>query len=167
MVIKFKKLTEGGERLVRTKDTGAGYNLTVADVTTSVNQRGQVVIVYHSGIGVEIPSDYEGVLRPANDIASRTIRMCNPQRIVSGNIDDELVAEFITTTDVVPAIYNKGEVFAQLVINKKEEIDFDEVENKQSAATEPQSPLENEGEPTNSETAPEASGGEANVPEEA
>ena len=167
MVIKFKKFTETAERPVRTKENGAGYNLTVTDVTTRVNERGQVVIIFHSGLGVEIPSDYEGVLRPVNSIVNKTLRMCNPQRVVSGNIDDEIVAEFIVTTDVIPAIYNKGEVFAQLVINKKEDVDFDEVENKQSAVEGTQSPLENEGEPTNFENTEAMSGGEENVPEQA
>jgi hypothetical protein len=93
--------------------------------------------------------------------------MCASQKVLSGNIDDEIVAEFITTTDVIPAVYNKDEVFAQLVFYKKENIEFAEVKNEQSAGEDNQSLPENEDESTNSERSNEPSGGEANIPEEA
>ena len=167
MTIKFKKLNENAVMPTRTENSGAGYNLTTVDVSTRINGRGQVIIVYHSGIGIDVPNGYEAVIRPANDIVTRTLRMCGSPKVLSGNIDDEIVAEFITTTDVVPQVYNPGEVFAQLVINKKEKVDWSEVENTKSSAGEgDQSPLEKEGEPTNSDEAEAPSGGEENVPEE-
>ena len=166
MTIKFKKLTESAVIPFRSDDSGAGYNLTVDGVTTEVNQRGQIVIVYHSGIMIEVPEKYEATIRPANSIAKKTIRMCDaPSVLDKGPV--EVVGKFIVTTDVIPSIYEKGEVFAQLVINKKESVDFKEiVEQKSSAAEESQSLPENEGEPINSESR-SASGGEQNVPEEA
>lgn len=167
MDIKFKKLSENATQPVRTDKTGAGYNLTVADVSTKVNERGQVIVIYHSGIGIEVPSGFEAVIRPASDIATKTLRMCGSPKVLSGNIDEEIVAEFITTTDVIPAVYNKNEVFAQLVISEKEDVDWVEVEDEVSAGEGDQSPLEKEGEPTNSDEAEAPSGGEANIPEEA
>ena len=167
MTVLFKKLNEKAVMPIRTENSGAGFDLTAVNVTTNINSRGQVVIVYHSGIGIDVPEDYEAVLRPANDISTRTIRMCNPQRVLNGKIDDEIVAEFMTTTDVVPQVYNSGEVFAQLVFNKKESVDWAEIEMEASAGEGDQSPLEKEGEPTNSEDAEAPSGGEENVPEQA
>jgi dUTPase len=167
MTIKFKKLSDGATQPIRTDKTGAGYNLTVANVSTKVNERGQVIVIYHSGIGIEVPTGFEAVLRPASDIANKTLRMCGSPKVLSGNIDEEIVAEFVTTTDVIPAVYNKNDVFAQLVIIEKEEVDWVEVETEISAGEGDQSPLEKEGEPTNSDEAEAPSGGEANVPEEA
>ena len=167
MDIKFKKLSENATQPVRTDKTGAGYNLTVTDVSTKVNERGQVIVIYHSGIGIEVPSGFEAVIRPASDIATKTLRMCGSPKVLSGNIDEEIVAEFITTTDVIPAVYNKNEVFAQLVISEKEDVDWATGEDEVSTVEGEQSTLEKEGEPTNSDEAEAPSGGEANIPEEA
>ena len=165
MTIKFKKLTEEAIIPFRNEESGAGYNLTVAGVSTEVNQRGQIVVVYHSGIAVEVPEDYEAVVRPTPSLASKTMRMCDAPSVLKTGFN-EVVGKFIVTTDVIPSIYEKGEVFAQLVINKKESVDFEVVETESSAAEETQSLPENEGEPINSEIE-SASGGEQNVPEEA
>lgn len=160
MTIKFNKLTETAVTPYRTDDSGAGYNLTVAGVTTEVNQRGQIVVVYHSGVAIEVPEGFEATVRPTGSIANKTIRMCDAPSVVK--TAEEIVGKFIVTTDVIPAVYEKGDVFAQLVISEKEDIDFEE----SSAATGSQSLPENEGTPTNSETATEASGGAENSPEE-
>lgn len=167
MTVKFKKLTDSAVMPKRTKTSGAGYNLTVDGISTKVNSRGQVIIVYHSGIAIDVPSGYEAVLRPADDIATRTLRMCGSPKVLSGNINDEVVAEFVTTTDVIPQVYNKEEVFAQLVISKKEKVEWAEIHEEVSAGEGNQSPLETEGEPINSDKTEAPSGGEANIPEEA
>ena len=171
MTIKFKKLSDKAVQPVRTTNTGAGYNLTAAAVTTEVNERGQLLLVYHTGIGVEIPDGYEGIIRPLESICAKTVRICGAPYAISGKLEDEVVVRFITTTDVVPAVYKEGEQVAQLVINKVEDIELvefvDTTEDEQSAAEGSQSPSENEDMSTNSETVTGASGGEENVPEQA
>ena len=167
MTIKFKKLSDKAVQPVRATNSGAGYNLTAAAISTDVNERGQIVIVYHTNLAVEIPEGYEGIIRPTDSLASKTIRMIDAPKVISGNMDDEIVVKFITTTDVVPAVYREGEQIAQLVINKIEDVEFIEYidTTQQSAADESQSLPEAEGEPNNSETEA-ASGGEENVPEQ-
>ena len=168
MTIKFKKLSDKAVQPVRATNSGAGYNLTAAAISTDVNERGQIVIVYHTNLAVEIPEGYEGIIRPVDSLASKTIRMIDAPKVISGNIDDEIVVKFIATTDVVPAVYREGEQIAQLVINKIEDVEFIELidTTEQSAASESQSLPENEDMSTNSETEV-ASGGEVNIPEEA
>lgn len=169
MTIKFKKLSDKAVQPVRATNSGAGYNLTAAAVSTDVNERGQIVIVYHTNLSVEMPEGYEGVLRPVDSIASKTLRMVDAPKVISGNIDDEIVVKFITTTDVVPAVYREGEQIAQLVINKIEDVEFIEYidTTEQSAGEGDQSLPESEGMPTNSDQPNEPSGGETNIPEEA
>ena len=170
MTIKFKKVSEKAVQPVRATNSGAGYNLTAVGVTTEVNERGQLVLVYHTGIAVEMPEGFEGILRPANSICAKTLRMLDAPSVVSGNMDDEIVARFITTTDVIPAVYKEGEQIAQLVINKIEDIEFVEfidTTTEQSAAADEQGLPETEGEPTNPGNVDETSGGEENIPEEA
>lgn len=164
MTVKFKKLSEQAVVPVRTKDSGAGFNLTVAGASTEANQRGQIIIVYHSNIAVDVPAGYEAVIRPVNSIANKTLRMCDAPSVATSG--DEAVARFVVTTDVIPSIYENGEVFAQIVFHKIEDVELEEIQDT-SAASGSQSLPENEGEPTNSETAPEQAAGEVNAPEEA
>lgn len=160
MDIKFKKLSEKATQPVRTTDSGAGYDLTAAGVTTEVNERGQLILVYHTDLSVEIPEGYEAYLRPSNTISSKTLRMCDAPAVIKGGLDNDIVVRFITTTDVVPAVYKEGDTIAQVVFNKIEDVNFVEFidATEESAATGSQSSPEDKGEPTNSETAPEASG---------
>lgn len=168
MAIKFKKLLDKAVQPVRATNSGAGYNLTAAEVQTEVNERGQIVIAYHTGLAVEMPEGYEGVIRPMNSICAKTIRMCDAPSVISGNMNDEIVVRFITTTDVVPAVYKEGEQIAQLVINKIEDVEFVEFidTTDESAAEDSQSLPETEDASTNSEDEA-ASGGEENIPEQA
>ena len=169
MTIKFKKLSEKAVQPVRATNSGAGYNVTAAGVTTEVNERGQLILVYHTGLSVEIPEGFEGVLRPTSSINTKTLRMIDAPSVVSGNIDDEIVVRFITTTDVIPAVYKEGEQIAQLVINKIEDVEFVElIDTTESSAGEGEQGLpETEGEPTNPVDAEAPSGGEENIPEAA
>ena len=168
MTINFKKLSEKAVQPVRTANSGAGFNLTVTDITTEINERGQLLIVLHSGLAVEIPEGYEATIRPVLSICGKTLRMCNTPGVVFNN--EEIVARFISTTDVVPAVYNEGEIFAQLVFNKIEDVEFVEtVEpvDESSAASGSQSPLEDKDESINSETATEPAAGDTSAPEQA
>lgn len=168
MTIKFKKISDKAVSPVRTTNSGAGYNLTAASVQTEVNERGQIVIAYHTGLVVDIPEGYEGVIRPVNNICAKTIRMCDAPSVISGNFDDEIIVRFIVTTDVIPAVYKEGDQIAQLVINKIEDIELVEFidTTNESAAEDTQSLPETEDASTNSEDGI-ASGGEENVPEQA
>ena len=166
MTIKFKKILEKAVQPVRTN--GAGYNLVATDIATDVNERGQVNIVYRTGLGVEIPEGYAGIIYAPTDIYKKTLRLCSSQ-ILSGNIDDEVMVRYMNTTDVVPAVYNSGDVIAKLIIVKAEDVEFTEfIDMTEQSATEPDQSLpEKEGEPINSEQTDTVSGGEENIPEQA
>ena len=116
-----------------------------------------------------MPEGYEGILRPVDTLASKTLRMVDSPKVISGNINDEIVVKFVTTTDVVPAVYKEGDIIAQLVINKIEDVEFVEFidTTEQSAAADDQGPSEEKDESTNPENVDEVSGGEENIPEEA
>jgi len=166
MTIKFKKILEKAVQPVRTN--GAGYNLVATDITTDIiPNRGQVNLVYRTGLGIEIPEGYVGILYSPSDVYKTTLRMCSGQ-ILSGNIDDEVIVRYMNTIDVVPAAYSVGDVIAKLVIVKAEDVEFEELIDTTSSATEGEQGLpETEGEPTNPENTEAVSGGEVNIPEQA
>lgn len=167
MTIKFKKILENAVQPVRTN--GAGYSIVATDkILTDVNERLQVHLVYRTGLGVEIPEGYVGILNAPADIHKSTLRMCSSP-VLTGNINDEIVVRYINTTDAVPALYKPGDVIANLTIVKAEDVEFEEfIDTTEQSATESEQGLpETEGEPTNPESTEAVSGGEENVPEQA
>ena len=169
MTINFKKLSEKAIQPVRATNSGAGYNLTATSITTEVNERGQLIIVYHTGLTVEIPEGYEGVVRPINTICAKTMRMCDAPSVINGDGKEEICVRFVTTTEVIPAVYKEGELIAQLVINKIEDVEFVELidtTEDTSAAKEPQNLPEDKDESINSETSNEQAAGDTSTPEQ-
>lgn len=168
MTIKFKKILENAVQPVRTTESGAGYNIVAKDIATDVNERGQVNIIYRTGLGVEIPDGFVGVLSTPEDIYKKTIRMVSSP-VLNGDINSEIIVRYMTTTDVVPAVYKDGDVIAKLNIIKAEDVEFIEfIDTTEISAAEGEQGLpETEGEPTNPDETETASGGEENIPEQA
>ncbi len=182
MVIKYKRLSENAIAPVKAHGTDAGFDLTCTRVTTEVNERGQVVVVYHTDIAVEIPEGYFGLLVARSSIANKTLILTNCAGVIDSDYRGEVIGKFHVTTDVIPSVYKDGERFAQLLILPVPEVQFEEAAELSttergeggygstdniSAATGSQSLPETEGEPINSETATGASGGAQNSSEQA
>jgi dUTP pyrophosphatase len=181
MNIKFKRLTENAIAPVKAHAADAGFDLTCSSITTEINERGQLIIVYHTGLAFEIPEGYFGALVPRSSIANKTLTLTNCIGVIDAGYRGEVMAKMKATTDVIPAVYKEGERFAQLLILPVPEVQFEEStelsesdrgENgygstdQTSAATGSQSLPESEGKPINSETATEPAAGE-NAPEQA
>ena len=181
MNIKFKRLTENAIAPVKAHAADAGFDLTCSSITTEINERGQLIIVYHTGLAFEIPEGYFGALVPRSSISNKTLTLTNCIGVIDAGYRGEVMAKMKATTDVIPAVYKEGERFAQLLILPVPEVQFEEStelsegdrgENgygstdQTSAATGSQSLPESEGEPINSETATEPAAGE-NAPEQA
>lgn len=173
MTIKFKRLSENAIAPVKAHSTDAGFDLTVNGITTEINENGQIVLVYHTGIAVEIPDGYFGALVPRSSIYKKPLLLTNSFGVVDSSYRGEILAKFKVTTDAVPSVYQQGERFAQLLILPIPEVEFEEAEQlsetergegsfgstdeqTDSAPTATQSLPETEGEPINSEPAPEA-----------
>lgn len=181
MNIKFKRLTENAIAPVKAHATDAGFDLTCSSITTEINERGQLIIVYHTGLAFEIPEGYFGALVPRSSIANKTLTLTNCIGVIDAGYRGEVMAKMKATTDVIPAVYKEGERFAQLLILPVPEVQFEESTelsesdrgedgygstDQTSAASGSQSLPESEGEPINSETATEPAAGE-NAPEQA
>lgn len=182
MNVKVKKLSNLAVLPSKATDGSAAYDLTAVGTTTEVNERGEVIIVYHTGLAFEIPAGYAGFLFQRSSICKKTLDMCNAVGVIDSDFRGEVTAKFRTTVSVIPAVYKDGERFAQLLILPVPEVQFEEANelsesdrgdngfgstgNESSAASGSQSLPENEGEPMNSETATEQAAGE-NAPEQA
>lgn len=123
MEIKFKKLAENAIAPARQHSTDAGFDLTCIGVSTVRNECGQILLVYHTGIAVEIPEGYVGLIFPRSSIYKKSLEQTNSVGIVDSGYRGEVIVVMRNTTDVVPAIYKEGDRFAQLVIVKLPEVE--------------------------------------------
>ena len=182
MTIKYKRLTENAVAPVKAHASDAGLDLTCTSVDTEINECGQLILVYHTGLALEIPEGYFGAIVPRSSIFKKSLMQCNHIGVVDSNYRGEVLVKMRTTTDVVPAIYKPQERFAQLLILPVPDVQFEESDElsstdreeggfgstgDMSAPTGSQSLPENEGEPTSSEQTDTVSGGEENIPEQA
>ena len=184
MNINFKKLDQRAVAPVRAHESDAGFDLVATDITTEVNECGQLILVYHTGLAIEIPDGYFGLLVPRSSIYKKSLMLTNHAGIIDCGYRGEVMAKFRSTTDVVPAVYKPGEKFAQLLILPCPEATFTETSelsnsergdngygstDEKSTESAPTGPVESPviEEENAQETANEGSGGEQIIPEQA
>lgn len=123
MEIKFKKLHEKAVAPVKQHVSDAGFDLTCVAVSTVRNECGQVLLVYHTGLAIEIPKGHVGFIMPRSSVYKKSLIQSNCVGVLDENYRGEVMVVMRNTTDVIPAIYKEGDRFAQLVIVKLPEVD--------------------------------------------
>lgn len=86
MELKIKKLSENAVIPSYAHEGDAGLDLTCTNITTELNECGQLILVYHTDIAVEIPNGYVGFLVPRSSIARKSLALTNS----IGTIDAKL-----------------------------------------------------------------------------
>ena len=135
-MLKFKKLSEKAVAPIRATDGSAGYDLTSTHVTTEVSECGQLILVYHTDIAIEIPEGYVALMFPRSSISKKSLRLCNSVGVIDSDYRGEVMGKFMVTTDVIPSLYKEGDRFAQLVIVPIITEEFEEVEELSETARE-------------------------------
>lgn len=128
MQLKIKKLSDKAVMPVRAHLTDAGFDLTATSITTNINECGQLMLVYHTDIAIEIPEGHVGLLFPRSSVYKKSLAQTNSVGVIDSGYRGEIMVIFKTTTDVIPAVYKEGERFAQLVIVPIPTLDLVEVE---------------------------------------
>lgn len=128
MQLKIKKLSDKAVMPVRAHLSDAGFDLTATSITTNINECGQLMLIYHTDIAVEIPEGHVGLLFPRSSVYKKSLAQTNSVGVVDSGYRGEIMVIFKTTTDVIPAVYKEGERFAQLVIVPIPTLDLVEVE---------------------------------------
>lgn len=116
MELKIKRLNDKAIMPIRAHEGDAGLDLTCTEITTEVNECGQLTLVYHTGLAMELPADCVGLLVPRSSISRKSLTLCNCCGILDANYTGEVLFKMRSTTDVVPAVYQVGERIGQLVI---------------------------------------------------
>jgi len=116
MELKFKKLSEKAVLPTRSYKGDAGLDFTCTEITTAVNEARQLMLVYHTGLAVEIPEGYVGLLFPRSSIWKKSIAQTNCVGVIDSGYRGEIIVTMRPTTDTIPAVFQAGERFAQLIV---------------------------------------------------
>lgn len=128
MKVNFKKLHADAVTPSYAHDGDAGMDLTAVSFTQEYDRSGKLVIVYHTGIAVEIPEGYVGLLFMRSSVSKYSVSMTNAVGVIDSGYRGELMVKMKLTTDAVPTIYQPGEKIAQLVIVPYLKAELNEVE---------------------------------------
>ena len=133
MDVKFKKLHEDAKIPSYAHDTDAGLDLTAVSFTQEFDKSNKLVLVYHTGLAVEIPEGYVGLIFMRSSISNKSISLTNAVAVIDSGYRGELLLKYKITTDSLPTIYQPGEKIGQLIIIPYPKINPIEVEELSSS----------------------------------
>lgn len=116
MNVKFKKLHDDAKIPSYAHDTDAGLDLTAVSFTQEFDKSNKLVLVYHTGIAVEIPEGYVGLIFMRSSISNKSVALTNAVAVIDSGYRGELLLKYKITTDSLPTIYQPGEKIGQLII---------------------------------------------------
>ena len=126
MELKFKKLSDKAIMPVRAHKGDAGLDLTVSGISTEVNEGGEVLIIYHTDLAVEIPEGYVGLLFRRSSIAKKNLTMCNAVGVIDSDYRGEIKVALHNDGEV-SRVVTPAEKIAQLVVVPFLSVSFNEV----------------------------------------
>ena len=116
MELKFKRLNDKAIMPIRAHKGDAGLDLTCTEIVPVRNGCNQLLLEYRTGLAVEIPEGNVGLLFPRSSVFKTSLIQSNCVGVIDSSYRGEIKAVFRNTTDVIPAVYQEGERFCQLVI---------------------------------------------------
>ncbi len=132
MKVKIKKLHDNAVIPKYAKDGDAGLDL----VATTINKDSELYIEYGTGLSVEIPKGYVGLIFPRSSNSNKTLILSNSVGVVDSGYRGEIKLRFKDAfglggeeSMILDAQeYTLGDKVGQLVIMPYPEIEFEEVE---------------------------------------
>jgi dUTP pyrophosphatase len=118
--IKIKKVTSTAQLPTKAHATDAGY-----DLYASSCHYEDGMLHYGTGVAVEIPAGYVGLVFPRSSIANTHLTLSNSVGVIDSGYRGEIKAKFRKGGSKG---YKVGERIAQLIIIPYPEVVFEEVE---------------------------------------
>ena len=130
--VKIKKLDERAVVPSYAKKGDAGLDLTAIDI--SKDNVGN--ITYHTGLAIEIPEGYVGLLFPRSSICKKQQFLTNGVGVIDSSYRGEIMAKFKPVMGSYETIlelfesneYEVGDRIVQMIIIPYPQIEFEEVE---------------------------------------
>ena len=131
MKVRIKKLNEGAIVPSYSKQGDAGLDFTAVEI--SRDNVGN--ITYHTGLAVEIPEGYVGLLFPRSSICKKQQFLTNGVGVIDSSYRGEIMAKFkpvMGTYDTILELfesneYQVGDKIVQMIIIPYPQIEFEEV----------------------------------------
>lgn len=122
MKVNIKKLYADAVIPKYAKESDAGLDLTA----TSIIQEDENRIVYGTGIAMEIPDGFVGLVYPRSSIRKYDLVLSNSVGVIDAGYRGEIQATFLKT-DMTGNSYKVGERIAQIIIMAYPTVVFQEV----------------------------------------
>lgn len=130
MIVRFKKLYPEAVVPQKAHPSDAAFDLTAAHRWFEEDN-----IVYGTGIAVEIPAGYVGLVFPRSSIARKRLVLSNGVGVIDSGYRGEILFKFKSTLANSPAsrtnynyTYEEGERIGQLIVLPYPDIEFVEAE---------------------------------------
>ena len=120
MKIRIKRLHPNSVIPTYPKHGDAGMDLTATSKSYDENNN----VVYGTGLAVEIPEGYVGLVFPRSSICKKDLFLTNSVGVIDSGYRGEIMAKF-KHTDNLPVEYRVGERIAQLIIIPHPYIEFE------------------------------------------
>lgn len=91
MEVKFKKVHSDATIPSYAHDGDAGLDLTAISFTQEYDRSGKLVLVYHTGIAVEIPEGYVGLIFMRSSVSKYSVSMTNAVGVIDSKIFDVIL----------------------------------------------------------------------------
>jgi dUTP pyrophosphatase len=122
MEVKIKKLQKDSVIPHYAKDSDARLDLTATRVWFEDSN-----VCYGTGLAMEIPKGYVGLIFPRSSNAKKELLLCNSVGVIDSNYRGEIMVKF-KTINGGSHIYSVGERIGQIIIMPYPQIEFKEVE---------------------------------------
>jgi len=135
MDVKIKKLHKNAVIPSYSKAGDAGMDLTAVTKEFEVNEAGQKLLVYDTGLAVEIPAGYVGLVFPRSSISKTGLIMTNHVGVIDSGYRGTIKQKFrVDGRPTKKSSYNVGDRVAQMIIVPYPAINF--VESDELSSTE-------------------------------
>ena len=128
MKIRFKRLSPRAEEPKRAHAGDAGFDL----VAVSLRVDDDGAVVYGTGVAVEIPEGYVGLVFPRSSVAKKDMVLSNGVGVIDSGYRGEIMAKFRLVDPLLKHEeyhwYDVGERICQLVVMKLPDVELEEAD---------------------------------------
>jgi dUTP pyrophosphatase len=123
MKVKIKKLNPNAVIPKYAKEGDAGLDL----VATSKMSNTTFQASYGTGLAIEIPKGFVGLVFPRSSIRNTELELSNSVGVIDSGYRGEIQATFNKTNGLDSMSYEVGDKIAQLIVIPYPEVEFEEV----------------------------------------
>ncbi len=129
MKVKIKKLSPNAITPRYAKIGDAGMDLTAISRSEVVGN----IITYGTGLSIEIPEGYVGLIFPRSSIYKQDMYLTNCVGVIDSGYRGEIMFKYaITEVEQFANLYNVGDRVGQIIILPYPQIEFEEAEELSS-----------------------------------